>query len=382
MRPGVCGRFVAQVRIVLAALILCAGCRGIAKVELQARVNPKHDITGIQKIAILDLESDPTLPVTGQQFANKLAAEVISDHHYEVFERSQRDKVLAEWAFQQSAVVDEASAIRAGKLLGVDGLIFGKVDTCAVERVEGTHVVTRPTFNGHYQKVTEPTLTKNGNFGVTVRMVNVQSGQVAATFSKTASATEPSLLPLAIGAVAIARLPSDEALLARLADDLARKFAAEISPRFVPATRYILKGRDEHTRRGFHQARGGAWDLAAESFHAALKANPDNGPAHNNLAVAYEKLRRYPEAKQEYHEAMKVAWDHRKIRANMKGFTEGGEYREPPEAGGFWQKAGRFLTVITGLSALIGDAAMDAKGTADALKDNKRPGGDAQYVPP
>jgi tetratricopeptide (TPR) repeat protein len=214
-------------------------------------------------------------------------------------------------------------------------------------------------------------------------MVNVQSGRVAATFSEAAAATEPSFLPPAIGTAAISRLPSDENILAKLADKLAKKFAMEVSPRFASATRYILKGDDENTRKGFQQARSGAWKLATKSFQAALEEDPDNGPAHNNLAVAYEKLRKYPEAEEEYNKALEAAPDHGKIQANMKGFSEGAEYKELPEdEGGFWRKTGHFFSVITGLSAVLSDTAMDAKGTHDALKHSKQSGGGTQYVPP
>ncbi|MBM4082393.1 MAG: tetratricopeptide repeat protein, partial [Planctomycetes bacterium] len=315
--------------VVVTMLGLCLGCASTAKVTLQARVQPKHDTAGIKKIAVLDLESDPTFQVTGSQFSSKITDEIITYRHYEVIERSSRDKILAEQGFQQSAVVDEASAVQAGKLLGVDGLIFGKVDACRVEAVEGTRSVARPSYyGGPPQVVTEPTLVKNGTVAVTARMVNVQTARVAASFSETATGTEPSLFPPAVGATAISRLPSDPIILAKLADKLAKKFAAEVSPHFRPAKRYVIKGKDENTRKGFHLARSGAWKPATRSFEAALQEDPDNGIAHNNLAVCYEKQRDYEKAAQEYEKAIECAPDHKKVQANMRSFSEGTEYQE------------------------------------------------------
>lgn len=65
----------------------------------------------------------------GKGVADLLVTKLVQDGTYSVIERKQIDKVLAEQNFGLSGRVDEATAAKIGRILGVDLLILGSIHT-------------------------------------------------------------------------------------------------------------------------------------------------------------------------------------------------------------------------------------------------------------
>lgn len=86
---------------------------------------------------------------------------------------------------------------------------------------------------------------------------------------------------------------------------------------------------------GIQAAQNRLWDEAVFRWKKVLKDNPNSAAAHNNLAVAYERLGRFSEAEKEYKRALELAPGHEHIEANYNNFTknlEGSqEEAEPPK---------------------------------------------------
>jgi Flp pilus assembly protein TadD len=73
---------------------------------------------------------------------------------------------------------------------------------------------------------------------------------------------------------------------------------------------------------GIQAAQSRLWDEAVFRWKKVLRDNPASAAAHNNLAVAYERLGRFDEAEKEYHRALELAPGHEHIEANYNNFKK------------------------------------------------------------
>ncbi len=109
----------------LITLILLAGITFIANAQQKKR------------IAVLDFDYATVYSDVGYIFgsnvdvgkgiADLLVTKLVQGGQYSVIERKQLDKIMAEQNLGASGRVDEATAARIGKILGVDALIMGSI---------------------------------------------------------------------------------------------------------------------------------------------------------------------------------------------------------------------------------------------------------------
>lgn len=85
-------------------------------------------------------------------------------------------------------------------------------------------------------------------------------------------------------------------------------------------------------RPGVEASREGRWDEAAALWAKAAAADPSSAAAHNNLAVAFEGLGRFAEARSEYEAALRLAPGNTQIRENFRRFQEARRAASGPEA--------------------------------------------------
>lgn len=314
----------------LSAVCIGLGGCSTATVQIQARRLPKHEIAGIQRVAIMDLDEGDARGFSGSAFSALLTDAIISQGHYTVVERDRRDEVLAEQGFQQSAVADERAAVEAGQMLGAEGLIFGRLDSAAVETARSwrDQVVAAP--DGTMRRERVPTMTKKATLSVTLRMVNVQTGQLVASANKTYSQKAP-IFGTAVGMAAISRLPSDQELLKSPARKVVQYFVPLISPTYHPAERQVMKGDTEAARKSFTLIRSGAWRPARRILAKAAEQGSEDPAVYNNLGVCSEQAKQFADAEAAYDEAIELAPGDDSIRENYKGFTQGSKYVEPKE---------------------------------------------------
>jgi tetratricopeptide (TPR) repeat protein/TolB-like protein len=78
----------------------------------------------------------------GRSFADAVVGTLSRSRSVRVVEREYLDKVLAELKFQVSDVVDEASAVRIGRLLGARAFVFGTVGFLGEEVIVRARIVS------------------------------------------------------------------------------------------------------------------------------------------------------------------------------------------------------------------------------------------------
>jgi len=99
-------------------------CRS-TDVAVQFPEAKKRDL-GITKVAVLRFEIDDCN--WGDEFTDSVSLYIAKHFPVRVIEREQLSKVVSEQSFSKTGIIDEQTAVRIGKVLGVDALVFGRVN--------------------------------------------------------------------------------------------------------------------------------------------------------------------------------------------------------------------------------------------------------------
>jgi curli biogenesis system outer membrane secretion channel CsgG len=111
----------------VAALFIACGLAAVAEAQAKKRVAVlDFDYATVRSdvAAFFGTQTD-----VGKGVADLLVTKLVQNGTYSVIERKQIDKVLAEQNFGASGRVDDATAAKIGRILGVDVLILGSIHT-------------------------------------------------------------------------------------------------------------------------------------------------------------------------------------------------------------------------------------------------------------
>jgi hypothetical protein len=122
---------------------------------------------GITKVAVLTFEIDDAK--WDGEFTDSVALQLSKNLPITVIEREQLSKVVNEQAFSKTGVIDTQTAVRIGKILGVDALVFGRGSSLRKFDIKGTPI---------------PNLMDT----VSLKIVHIESGQVVVNARKTPGA--------------------------------------------------------------------------------------------------------------------------------------------------------------------------------------------------
>lgn len=196
LQRGIGGRIV--ILTFMLGVFVSAGCAARPVIITVDVMKPAEvDLGPIRKLAIADFQGPG-----GPAVSNRMITKLLAARHYQILERGRLASVIDELALSQSGVIDAATAAKIGKAAGVDGLIFGEVDTYQVAD-ERTVTPLRKTRVVGYDRqcdrkgrcydipiseeysVNALTTIRRGHVSVSFRVVGIESGQVLA--AKTAS---------------------------------------------------------------------------------------------------------------------------------------------------------------------------------------------------
>jgi len=170
-------------------------------------INRRFDYSRVKRVAVIGFRDYPGRYGSGDVVVGAFEQSLLNAG-YDVVERQQVDKVLAEQRLARGAV-DARAAARLGKSLGVDALLFGQITDLAEARSQVTKVDvvddrSDPIYVRKTRRVQQPdgswtdvsetviegyktthivrreprTYTINGRLGVSARLVGVQTGEV------------------------------------------------------------------------------------------------------------------------------------------------------------------------------------------------------------
>ncbi|WP_411823425.1 CsgG/HfaB family protein [Leptospira sp. 'Mane'] len=113
-----------QIRLLLLLLPLISlvRCTTMEAAVQLPDVNKKE--LGINKVAVLLFDIDDAK--WADEFTDAVALYIAKYLNVKVIEREQLSKVVNEQSFSKTGMIDTQTAVRIGKILGVDALVFGR----------------------------------------------------------------------------------------------------------------------------------------------------------------------------------------------------------------------------------------------------------------
>jgi hypothetical protein len=264
----------------------CAETVGV-RVLRPAEIN----LRGINKIAVGDI-SGPG----GQELSSELTTALMGTGRYEVLDRQNLDKVMAEQQLSGSNIADPETAIKAGKVLGASAAIFGSVTRHDYQEVP----VKRENFevkdgNNKTQYMIRYTRSGSAKVNVSLRVTDLSTGKILA--SKTYSEEKPEQTQKEVPAGTNPRDAEPDPIdgtssLAGARATIIERFTKAIAPYYETLNLpFETTGDLPELEQGVNQAKANAWPRAIQLFQAATAKSQSLPPkkqayAHLDLGMA------------------------------------------------------------------------------------------------
>jgi len=312
------------------SILLWFACSGASYITVDVLKPAEINLSGVKTVAVVDFQG----PVrSGSQIATYLQSYLLNTGYFDLLEREKLKRILDEQDLGLSGVVDRATAVKVGKLLGVQAMIFGEVTTYEVERDQlGVDKVEKEVGTGRYEYISKkdkktgkvertkreimetviidrPYRIRRGSVGANFRIVKVETGQLAAVHSDMKTFVSDKIYR-DTGEV----LPPKAQILTDLSRVLCEEFVHMIAPHTVTESWYIESG-DDRIKEGTKYAEAGLWPEAMEVWSAAIRENPDDPAGYYNLGLAYEVQGDLDKAEEYYGEALRLKMDNHYMAA-------------------------------------------------------------------
>jgi len=291
------------------------------------------DLHGYTRVAVLKFDGQGGREIRDWVESALNNARVEQKPYFKVVNRSQMQQILGEQAFAATGAIDESTAAKMGKLLGVEAVIVGSVN--GWEASEERHMEERQqaiygTKPLRYRTVYVEVATRKAYVSFTSNFIDVSSGEMMAseTFEGEKSAK-------AEGAGSIGRLPPRAKMIKEAADIPIDKFIKKIVPHYVAQAVELRDKSDESSLLSFREspqdkalnecikrsneyAKASQWDKSIEEWQKCLKIKGDSAAVYYNIGVAYESKGDLVRAKENYQKAQDLKPDELYIKANSR----------------------------------------------------------------
>lgn len=313
---------------------------GTHRISQQMLVAGSADLKskGVQSIGVVEFDGPGD---SGKKVADAFTAQLATTQYYKIVGRSQ-EKLRAldnELALGQMGVVDEKMAAKAGKILGVDAMLMGKVNdwsasdepysvTVMQQRATGK---TQTSCNAQgqcfqmpvYEEI--PTKVNHHKRHITVTIsysvVKTESGEVLASGQKTGNYKFDTGNPKVISVWSGEREKEQgvEEVRAWFTRKIVEDLANGIQPHPVRVDYALETGgmflSDSTIAQGIKLIEANRVDDAAQHYEDIVRTNPKNNAAYYNLGIAYEIMGNYDKAEQAYRSAEKISANDRYFQA-------------------------------------------------------------------
>lgn len=308
--------------VLLVGSVLVSVSHGATKVYVAASQPPEVILPEVVKrIAVVEFTAkDSQSHGYGDIAAARLNSLLASapTAKYELIDRTHLKGVLAEQDLGASGVTDSSTAVKAGKMLNADAIIFGTVH---VET--STDTVEKPTvnLNGRIPGVGSSTsIRRSAVVNVTFNMVQPETGKVIATRSVSRSydsekaGSSKGLKKFIPGGKGGS--PSTETVVNGLIEDCVAEFGGRIASHVDVCEFELLNSKG--TKAGNTFAEGGDFAGAAKQYELSTKADLKDHAALYNLAVAKLMLNQPKEAMDLFDRAIAIKTDKKYIQARQE----------------------------------------------------------------
>lgn len=321
--------------VALLAAALGAGC-GTPTVRFTVTARARTDVGSVRRVAIVPFEcADPALAPSARGAGDAMLARLAATGAFEIVERQRMEEILREQAMQLEGMVDDQTAVRVGRLLGVDAMVCGSVTGGYAESVTrvprkiqvdtGQRRTETFEFNGQtYQRevpitreeiVYDDFVTIQANVTFHARLVGIESARVLATRQVPGTYNER------VPAARRGSLPGQHQILASLVEEGIDSFVQEIAPHAVERRRYFPKVKGDSGAMAVPYAQRQQWADALRLFEAARAERPEDPAAWNAVGVCQEALHHPQRAREAYQRAYELSQDARYLD-NATGLDE------------------------------------------------------------
>lgn len=309
-------RFLSFSFILTFILIGCA-----AKTAIQVTKPAEIDVGGIKRVAIIDFRGPEN---SGASVASAFVSKLFETGFYTIVERAELQRILEEHALSMAGVTDVETAVQAGNLLGVQGVIVGDVIGYRCEDRRGKEKVKEQVWTGEYEKdangniIYEKTLfgikvkkkkykeefvdveviDREANVTLAFRLIDVETAGILASreashsYNKKVQTGKESL-------------PPKNEVLANLGLRCVDEFVRALAPHRITVQTQFAKGNDQ-VNKGIEFAKNGLWDKAQEIWEEEVQRDSRNNAAWYNLGLALEVAGDYMQAQDAYDQALTI----------------------------------------------------------------------------
>lgn len=251
-----------------------------ANVPSQVKLAPTIKRIAVVEFTAKDTPSQPYASIAAGRLNNVLAE--APGTPYEMVDRTHLKGVLAEQDLGASGVTDSSSAIKAGKMLNVDAIIFGSVHA---ERSEEVSEKPRTNLPGPMASLGGGSqVRRSALVNVTFNMIQPETGAVITTKSISRSYDSSKGGGLLKKIMPGGKAPSAEAIVNDLIEQCVAEFGGQIAPHADIIE--IQLASSTGTKVGNTFADAGDWSSAASQFKAATEKDARDHASVFNLGVA------------------------------------------------------------------------------------------------
>lgn len=290
------------------------------KVVVNVQKPAQYNVSDIKRIAVFDFKGPEK---SGEIIASKFTTKLWKTQYFSIMERKELKKILEEHALQMSGIIDNATVVEYGNIIGVDGIILGDVTAYKVSATRGHEKIKEKVWKGEYEKdkngniiyektrsgrqkkkvyveeyVNRAFINRSVTVGVNFRLVSVQTGEIRASDSNSKSHTKKYYPHKG-------QIPAADQILDNLSESVLNKFIPLITPHNVRVSKEFEEGNDQ-VDLGIEYAQKNLWDRAKNIWEEEVRKDPRNSAALYNLGIAYEVMGDLDMAEQLYNKALDI----------------------------------------------------------------------------
>lgn len=285
-------------------ITLVAGCAPPA-VKTTALIPAKaHEASLLKEVAVLPFEGPD-----GKRFAAEIEGvlagiNIGGRQYFSLVERTKIDRIIEEWRFSQSALMDEKTAARVGRLVGARGIYTGTISLShstdnyyTEDRTRCAQEVAKKDYRGReikecvrWEKYKVSCTSRVASFAATPRLLDVDTGRIVyannISAKESASACSDSQKPL----------PSHAELIGQAKQASLEQFRRDIAPYHVTMTVKLMDSRHGLTskeardrwKQGLNFAKNDRLDRACELWGEIRTLGEESLSLLYNLGVCSE----------------------------------------------------------------------------------------------
>jgi curli biogenesis system outer membrane secretion channel CsgG len=323
-----------RIRLILLMAFLCTLVVNCAPQIRTMILKPAAiDLHGYTRVAALRFDGQGGREIRDWIESDLSNARVEQKPYFNVVNRSKMQQILGEQAFGATGAINEATAAKMGKLLGVEAVITGSTNGYETSEESHTEERQQPIYGTkplQYKTVYVNVATRKAYVSFTVNFIDVSTGELMASETLDGETSSKKEGPGAIG-----QLPPKAKMLQEAATIPIRKFINQIVPHYVPQVVKLQYKSDESSILSFREspqekalnecikranefAKASQWDRSINECQACLKINGDSAAVYYNIGVAYESKGDLVRAKENYQKAQDLKPNEFYIKANSR----------------------------------------------------------------